>query len=361
MYDPFKNAQILIVDDQPANLGILFDYLDNLGAKVFIANNGEKALKIAEGKKPDIILLDIVMPDIDGFEVCRRLKHNGNTKDIPVIFISALSEVNNIVKGFETGGVDYITKPVQYQEALARISNQLKIRYIDQELREKEKLESLAIITGGIIHNFNNILSGIIGITEVLSVTMSKYSNEKLLVEKIISSCKRAVDITRKMGEYVGFCEINRHDVNLSDVIDETMDLIELSVSGKIRVRYDLMDNVPLIKGDRSLISQMVINIVINSSEAINRREGIVLIKTGFLERDGNSYSFIEIEDTGPGIPVEIQNKIFDPFFTTKFLGRGLGLSVVKGIMKKHNGMIELDGEPGKGTIVKLLFPVQQI
>jgi DNA-binding response OmpR family regulator len=126
---------ILIVDDSPTNLGVLFDYLRNSGFKVLVAEDGEGALQRADYARPDIILLDVLMPGLDGFETCRRLKENKETKNIPVIFMTALSDTVDKLKGFEAGAVDYVTKPVEVAEVLARIRTHLTLRNLQKQLQ----------------------------------------------------------------------------------------------------------------------------------------------------------------------------------------------------------------------------------
>ena len=128
---------ILIVDDNPTNLGVLFDYLRSANFKVLVAEDGEGALTRADYAGPDIILLDIIMPGIDGFETCRLLKENKNTQEIPVIFMTALSDTVDKVKGFELGAVDYVTKPLQHEEVLARINIHLTIRKLQKSLQKQ--------------------------------------------------------------------------------------------------------------------------------------------------------------------------------------------------------------------------------
>ncbi len=133
------SAVILIVDDTPANLSILFDLLDNTDYKVLIAEDGQSALELSENQSPDLILLDILMPGMDGFATCKALKENNNTRDIPVIFMSALSETEKKLNGFQLGAVDYITKPFQNEEVLARIRTHLHIQQLQQQLQESEQ------------------------------------------------------------------------------------------------------------------------------------------------------------------------------------------------------------------------------
>ncbi len=137
-----NNETILIIDDNPANLGLLFDYLETKGFKVLVDTDGEYALQTVASVNPDIILLDILMPESDGFEICRRLKTNPDTSDIPVIFMTALTDSADEIKGLELGAVDYITKPLQVEKVLARVTTHLTIRKLQKELQDKnQKLE----------------------------------------------------------------------------------------------------------------------------------------------------------------------------------------------------------------------------
>jgi DNA-binding response OmpR family regulator len=134
-----SEQSILIVDDNPTNLDVLLNYLESFGFKVLVAENGESALKRVGYAKPDIILLDVMMPGIDGFETCRRLKADEGTKNIPIIFMTALTDTIDKVKGFEAGAVDYITKPLHHAELMARLTAHLSIRSLQVELQEKNE------------------------------------------------------------------------------------------------------------------------------------------------------------------------------------------------------------------------------
>jgi PleD family two-component response regulator len=131
-----RDSKVMIVDDNPGNLSVLFEYLDNLNVEVMVIQEGHEAINVAEIRKPNIILLDIIMPEMDGFEVCKKLKENKKTADIPVIFMSALNDMDNIVKGFECGAIDYITKPIQKEEVIVRMSTHLKMHQAEEEIRK---------------------------------------------------------------------------------------------------------------------------------------------------------------------------------------------------------------------------------
>lgn len=132
-----ERGVILIVDDTPANLEVLFNLLIDYGFKILVAEDGESAIQKAEYASPDLILLDIIMPEIDGFETCRQLKAKESTRDIPVIFMTALSETVDKVKGLQVGAVDYITKPLQHEEVLARVQTHLRLRNLTKQLQEQ--------------------------------------------------------------------------------------------------------------------------------------------------------------------------------------------------------------------------------
>ncbi|MEQ8172479.1 MAG: response regulator [Candidatus Eremiobacterota bacterium] len=373
-----SRSKILIVDDQPANLSILFDCLDSLNATVLLAQTGKRAIELARREEPDIIILDIVMPEMDGYQVCTVLKEHEKIRDIPVIFMSALSDTENILKGFDAGGVDYITKPIHYQEAVARISTHLKLRYMEEErikmkekLKEKEKLESLALMAGGIAHNYNNILTGILGYAEFALIELPSDSRVRESIQEVIKSGRRAAEITKEIFLYAEGGNFIMGDTDLTVMIKQIEGLLGLSVPGNCKLIYNLSYDIPFIYGNSTIISHMLINLMTNASDAIGNRNGTITLRTGVKEcseeylstcyvsknLSPGFYVFLEVEDNGCGMKEEIKHRIFDPFFTTRREGRGLGLASVYGIMKIHKGTITVKSEEGEGTSMTLLFP----
>jgi len=199
-YDTMINQNIpdiLIVDDVAANLKVLGDMLKADGYKVRPVPNGSLALQVAEKEKPDLILLDIMMPDMDGYEVCRRLKEHKTLNDIPVIFISALNDTNDIVKALKTGGVDYITKPFQSEEVSTRIATHLKIRQQNQELQKHlaDKDRFISILA----HDLKNPFNALLGLSDLLLKNIREYDLDR--IESFMSIIHKTAESTYSLLE----------------------------------------------------------------------------------------------------------------------------------------------------------------
>ncbi|MEQ8224818.1 MAG: response regulator, partial [Candidatus Eremiobacterota bacterium] len=227
------------------------------------------------------------------------------------------------------------------------------------------------IMAGGIAHDFNNILAGMLGYAELTMMDIPEDSPLKGNMDEIINSINHAANITRQILNYTGRGSIVRDKINLNELIRKMEKFIKISVSKKCNILYNLSEELPLIECDRTQIEQIIMNFVINASEAIGENQGNISIRTGTKDCDRyyiaatylkekiseGLYVFLEISDTGCGMTEEVKDKIFDPFFTTKFLGRGLGLAAVLGIIRGHKGAIRVSTSPGKGTTMTVLFP----
>ncbi len=192
-------ARILIVDDVPDNIRILGTILQQQGYRVNGAKSGLKALELAAKKNPDLILLDIMMPETDGFEVCQRLKADPETQDIPVIFLTAMDQVQDMVKGFQLGAADYITKPFNTPELLVRIETQLKLRNAEKERLQKERLKSILELAGAVCHELVQPLQTISGLSEILMLTLPKEQRTFAKISEINRQVKRMVKIIERL------------------------------------------------------------------------------------------------------------------------------------------------------------------
>lgn len=247
---------------------------------------------------------------------------------------------------------------------------------LDLQLRVQHahKLESLGTLAGGIAHDFNNILMAILGNAELALSSLAPTEPVREEIDKIQLAAKRAAKLANQMLAYSGKGHFLTETVSLSEVTAGLIGLLEASVPRTTRLDFRLDESIPAIEGNKSQISQVVVNFVSNASEALESRAGVVRVTTGTMEWDrarlprtdltnecaDGTYAFVAVDDTGVGMDQETASQVFDPFFTTKFTGRGLGLAAVFGIVRGHRGGITVDSEPGAGTTIRAFFPVAE-
>jgi two-component system, NtrC family, sensor kinase len=391
MADFHKKETILVVDDIPENIFVLTEILKDRYA-IKAANGGEKALKIAmSDNPPDLILLDIMMPVMDGLEVCRRLKEHDATRAIPVIFVTALGEVENEKIGFDAGAVDYITKPVSPSIVNSRVRTHLSLynqnRVLEEKVAERTrelsdtlsrltetqeqlvqsaKLASIGELATGVAHEINQPLNVIRMAAKMLKKNLEKqqradeFACERLdKIEKSIVRATRIIDHLKIFGRKD---EENLVLMNINDTIKSAFDFVsEQFRLHSIGVEMDLDDALPGIMGDSNRLEQVFINLIVNARDAFSdrNREGCpsTISVASAYDRD-RGHVVVRFADNGPGIPKDIMPRIFDPFFTTKEVGKGtgLGLSISYGIVKTHGGTIDVQADAG-GTRFTLEFP----
>lgn len=244
-------------------------------------------------------------------------------------------------------------------------------KHAEERMLHAQKLESLGVLAGGIAHDFNNLLMAIMGHTDLALAGLSPVSPVRKHLEEVEKASRRAADLCRQMLAYSGKGRFVIESLDLGEVVKEMANMLAMSISKKANIQFRFSPDLPRIEADASQIRQVVMNLIINASEAIGDNPGILSLATGAMECDRDylrgigegdelpegRYVFLEVTDTGTGMDKEMRKKIFDPFFTTKFTGRGLGLAAVLGIVRGHRGTIKVYSEVGKGSTFKVLFP----
>ncbi len=504
---------ILVVDDESDSLALLTGILAAEGYHVRSANSGQLALASIAARAPELILLDIRMPGIDGFEVCRRLQASEETRNIPLMFISVATELEERITGFALGAVDYINKPLRREELLARVRTHLELGqlrarlekqvsqrtlelaatverlreseerfrnmadtapvmiwvagpdklctyfnkccldFTGQSLAEKigngwaaaihpedreeflaiysssfdsrrefqatfrlrradaeyrsvltvgtprftpagafagfigsslditelrraqdralttQKLETVGVLAGGVAHDFNNLLGAILAEAELASMELEQGESPLEGIKRIRTTAMRGAEIVCELMIYSGQDKGDPAEpVDLSRLVEEILELLKVSISIHTVLKLNLDRGLPPVPGRASQIRRIVMNLVINASEAIKRKDGVIEISTSpaVLPREvdagrrhltSGDYLTLTVSDNGIGMTPEVQARIFDPFFSTKFAGRGLGLAVVQGIVRDHGGAINLISTPGQGTRFEIFMP----
>ncbi len=266
-------------------------------------------------------------------------------------------------------------KPVRHIGVIWDITEARRLQQerlqLEQRMQEGQKLESLGVLAGGIAHDFNNLLMAIMGNASLMRLETSHSSASLSHLRQIEEASRRASDLCRQMLAYAGKGRFMLSRTNLNELIEETTHLLQVSISKKAVLRFHLYPNLPAIIADATQMRQVLMNLVINASDAIGERSGVISISTGVVRADRayldntflspdlaeGDYVFLEVSDTGRGMSTETQARIFEPFFSTKAPGRGLGLAAVLGIVRGHKGALKLYSEPGKGSSFKFLLP----
>jgi len=380
MNDKLTDCTILIVDDTQQNVMVLSQMLRDAGYKVLAAFNGEDALKLLEKRKPELILLDVMMPGMNGFQVCEKLKGNSDTQRIPVIFLSALNDIESKVKAFEAGGVDYITKPFQHQEVLARIDLHLSVQSLQNErekyileLKDKqehlerlnqEKDEVLAVIS----HDMRNPLGGIIGIAELMkSESITDPEEVEELLGLIESSAERLLALVNDMLDVAviesNSVRIELRPTDLGKLIHEVVRMHQPAAKNKNVTLNVLVSELPRIMSDDSKLSQVLGNLLSNAIK-FTPTQGIISVEAYRVDTDADNV-IVKVSDTGIGIPAEFMANLYKKMGghqrsgTSGEKGTGLGMPIIKRYVEEHKGTIEVTSEPGSGTTFIIKLPVQ--
>ncbi len=248
-------------------------------------------------------------------------------------------------------------------------------RLFADQLQHTQKLESLGVLAGGIAHDFNNLLTSILGHANLVLDELPEGSRPGEDVTRIVEAAQRAAEMTNQMLAYAGRGKFVLARVDLNALVTEMSQLLQVSISKKVELRYDMASGLDAIDGDPSQIQQVVMNLITNAAEAIGDRVGTITLRTGLIRLEAGqqpaSYGaeplpegecvYLVVADTGSGMDPATLGRIFEPFFTTKFTGRGLGLAAVQGIMRSHHGMLTVDTVPDQGTTFSVFFPVASV
>ncbi|MBD2493981.1 hybrid sensor histidine kinase/response regulator [Nostoc sp. FACHB-280] len=413
---------VLIVDDTPSNLEVVSETLGDAGFDIAIATSGDRALQQIERRLPDLILLDVMMPGIDGFETCKRLKANERTRHIPIIFMTALSDGESKVKALELGAVDYIVKPFYEKEVLARVSTQLQLSQLTKNLAaqvaqkaaeleasqlqliQNEKMSALGNLISGVAHEINNPVSAIVGnvnavqdylndllgiidlyaqtfpqpgaeIEDELAVVDLDYLREDLpkLIRAMKDGGDRIKSISKSLRIFSRADSDSQQPFNIHEGIDSTILILKHRLkANEHRPAITVIsnyDNLPEVKCFPGQLNQVFMNILANAIDALEESnqgrkfEDIasnpnIITVKTFVE---DNYVIISISDNAHGMSEEVQEKIFDHLFTTKPVGKGtgLGLAIARQIVEKtHNGKLRCHSVIGKGTEFSIAIPI---
>ncbi|MDP3921097.1 MAG: ATP-binding protein [Candidatus Omnitrophota bacterium] len=377
--------RILIIDDNAVNREVAKTRLEINNYRVIEAADGVEGLHTVENEKPDLIVLDLMMPRMSGYEFCKKLRERYTADELPVIMLTAKTEMGDKVYGLQIGANDYVSKPFNKEELLARVGVLLKIRAMNRELRkwnteleerveertdeliktqgqliQAEKLATIGILAGGVAHEINNPLTAVLTNAQILKMTANSEDQESL--DLIEQGAKRCQTIIKKLMKYARKSpqEPAMERVDINRVAESTRDMLSYQFK-QDNVDISLhLESVPMIQGNANELEQVLTNLLVNSRDAIREagRAGEIHI----YSTAGNGRVEVRVSDNGTGIKEEYQKKIFDPFYTGKDVGAGtgLGLAVSQSIVQRHQGEISVQSDEGKGTTFTIWFPTEE-
>ena len=388
MSQPPADCRVLIVDDAPANIASLSAVLRGQGYQLSVATDGRKALDVLAKIRPDLILLDVMMPEMDGFETCARIKSVAAWRDIPIIFLTGKSDTGDIVRGFELGAVDYVAKPFHAHELLARVRTHLAMDRLRNEnvrlVRVESELarhRSVAQMVAGVAHELNTPL-GIVNTaaslmartlsSPVMTALVATPDGQEALDDLIDAGTLIARNVTRAHKLVQDFKKVSvdqitdtKEQVDLAEVVAEIAHLFRVTAR-ESRMDVVVTNTLPGARGEwlgyPGALSQVLLNVLSNAqryayAEGVGGTVEITLTLDGTGEAPGYG---ITIRDFGKGIPPLDLPRVFEPFFTTGRGkgGSGLGMAIVYNLVTVQlHGSIEIASRVGEGTTVILRLP----
>jgi signal transduction histidine kinase len=337
---------------------------------VSIATSGPEAIEIANALRPQLILLDVMMPGMNGYEVCKMLKSNPETNNIPVIFITAKCSSEDETKGFDVGGIDYIKKPFKLSTVTVRVKNHIQLKLYQDKLNElvaektgqlihSDRLATLGTLSSMVAHEIKNPLFFISGNAEMTKHFIENNNSKKAIdkIEKILDGTKRISRIIEALKGYSKPMSDARKEHRLLKIIQDSRTILNYKFLKKnVSLNLSSIDDNQTIFCNLQKMSQVFVNIFVNSIDSFNGDNGTINLAI----ETTNDRLIIKISDNGTGIPEEKQPKIFEPFISTKTDGNGtgLGLYIVKHIIEEHNGFICLDHSDINGTQFSISVPL---
>ncbi|MBI2513455.1 MAG: response regulator [Opitutae bacterium] len=365
-------SKILVVDDQPINVQLLKRKLEREGMQVATAFSGREALDLVAADKPDLILLDVMMPDMDGIEVCQRLQGDPETKIIPVIFITARTSKEGKIEGLGVGAVDYITKPIDLDETLARVQTQLRFVTMNRELVELQRrlgdsrrAATLGAVTQGIAHNLNNLLGVVIGYVDLIKAYHEKPELVKKNAQHLEDAVNRIVSIIKQLTNLVvkNKPQLGRATLNALLESSARRYQTEFRIEQPVAIENAVGDLA--LETNVEVFEDSLAKLLVNAWEAYGDApddQRKITIRTEVSEKgDDGKQLLVHVEDAGRGIDAEIRDHAFEPFISSKHtVGVGMGLTVARHAMRNLGGEVTLAENPRGGAIATLRHPLER-
>lgn len=364
-------AHILLVDDQAVNLMLLKRKLERAGMVADSVSSGQACLDFLANKKPDLILLDVSMPEMDGFETCQKIQANPSWIEIPIIFITSKKSKEEKLQGLSAGAVDYITKPIDFDETLARVKTQIRLQTMFRENRdllgrlgEARRSAAIGAVAQGLTHNLNNLLGVVVGYLDLMKCSYDQPSMIQRSVEHIDQSLSRIIAVVRQLGTIANSEHEYKQSIAANAVIQSSIERFnqESTAFGTVLFDTKVPDSVHILANQENF-EIALLKLLINAGEsnlaspdASNRSLSVQAHQDASQDRP---QLVITVSDQGSGIDPAIQERMFEPFVTNKAgVGRGMGLTIARHIMRKNDGDVQVSESSETGTSIQITYPI---
>ncbi|WP_051938347.1 sensor histidine kinase [Ghiorsea bivora] len=391
-----NKPKIMIVDDYKTNRLLIMHHLEGEGYQFIMAEGGQQAIDLIAQSDVDLVLLDIMMPDVDGMDVLKYFKAHKHLCDIPVIMVTALEAQNGLPECLSLGACDYVTKPVQRSVLKARVSTQLSRKKALEEVRESrlhlanlveektreleqtlgqlyqaQKMEAVGTLAGGLAHDFNNVLTSITGNLYLIKRGADSPDMVRQRVTLMQEICMQASEHIQQLLLFSRKEQVTLSRVDIGHSVRTACDMAGTAISGSIQLACICPEYSLWVYWNDTQIQQILLNLITNASHAVEGvDQPLIQVKLDLFSNDAHFqqshigmqddvYVRLTVQDNGVGMTSQVQSKIFEPFYTTKPEGKGtgLGLSMVIGSVESAGGMIEVSSEPGAGAIFSMYLP----
>jgi len=367
-----RKPKILVVDDQPINIKLLQRKLERQDMEVLIAFNGKECIKIVKQDLPDLILLDIMMPEMDGIETCQRLKTDPTTATVPIIFITAKATKEGKLEGLDAGAVDYITKPIDLDETIARVRTQLRLQQMFREnielqkrLGDVRKSASVGAITQGLAHNLNNLLGVVVGYLDLIKNGYDSPDMVKRSVNLMDNAINRMVDIIRQLGTIANSERIELSKQSIEALLVNCIERLKLEheIPANVQIESSLPVNAAISSNAETfeiILGKLLINAWESYPNDAPAAERKIQLEASISQQTNPAALELKVIDQGTGIAPEIADTIFEPFTTTKTaVGRGMGLTIARHTIRNLAGEITLKPNTNLGVTATMTHPLQ--
>lgn len=339
--------------------------------EVMVAYNGRECLSAVEQTIPDLILLDVMMPEMDGIETCQHLKSNPKTETIPVVFITAKASKEGKLEGLDAGAVDYITKPIDLDETLARVRTQLRLQEMFREnldlqerLGDVRKSAAVGAITQGIAHNLNNLLGVVVGYLDLIKNGYDSPDMVKRSVGLMDNAITRMVNIIRQLGTIANNERIELVPVAIPTLIENSIARFKKEFASDSHIEVvSAVDDTAYVHANAETFEVTVCRLLMNAWESYPPETDVasrhITLEAALTENHGTPTVEINVIDQGTGIDPSLKDSIFEPFITTRTaVGRGMGLTISRHTLRNLGGDVHVNENPEGGVTATMIHPL---